>query len=363
MKSFNFSIKYLSTLIIFLYSISAIAQTVNHKQYLLLTNEAELNIMKADYRQALKQYKIAFGYNPDGFGRDYYNAALCAVRIKNFKTAFEYLQNLTELGVEADYFEENTEINVLKNTKKWNRFIKYSKNVNSEKNRFDTLLQAEFDDMLKIDQKIKRMPENRDTFASVVLSNTKRIIQIINEKGFPSEKMLGISSPLSGPFSMVLLMHYFQTIGNNKDTLQLSPVVEKAVADCKLDKALFFKIYATRNEKDNVRDNFGSSNILIVDTNIVYFNYTKQSIETFDKNRVRLNLETYKQSQMKGTFQIRNSYKLRPMQDSEKTTDYGREISSSYNRYFFQIGVGHFQSLTLSTRAMIEKYVKENQCR
>lgn len=75
-------------------------------QYYPAVNRAELAIVRSDYAAALREYQTAFAAAQGGFARDYHNAALCALYLKNEALVFGYFEKLALKGLPETYFTD-----------------------------------------------------------------------------------------------------------------------------------------------------------------------------------------------------------------------------------------------------------------
>jgi len=104
-------IEYLKLLLLLLMPIPGISQADYRISYHPYINDAELAIIDSNFRLALENYKRAFSLVKTGFGRDYHNAALCAIiELEAFDAAINYLNKLVSKGIEKNYFEQHKNV-------------------------------------------------------------------------------------------------------------------------------------------------------------------------------------------------------------------------------------------------------------
>lgn len=77
----------------------------NVSAYLSLVNKAELNVIKEDYQQAIRNYDAAFVLNTP-FAQDLYNASICAIKEKAVQKAFIFCKLLANKGVGANFLKQ-----------------------------------------------------------------------------------------------------------------------------------------------------------------------------------------------------------------------------------------------------------------
>ena len=86
-----------------LVSLPVFAQPDYAKNYFPLIHEAELAIANHDYSSALKAYKEAFEAVPNPFAKDYFNAAVCASKLKQYEEAVGHCYKLAEKRSSTPY--------------------------------------------------------------------------------------------------------------------------------------------------------------------------------------------------------------------------------------------------------------------
>jgi hypothetical protein len=179
-----------------IYNVSA-AQS-NYSKYV---SKAELNFIDKKYDSALHNYSFAFNSRKNVFAKDYYNAALCAVRLNKFSKADEYLTLLCKAGFDI------IELKKAKAFKLYTVSANYQKIVLTLKKRdTDTITQEKknqnyFEELLKDDQyfRIKNSGDYiHHEYAGIIKQidsiNVGKIEQFIEKNGFPNEFNCGVKS-------------------------------------------------------------------------------------------------------------------------------------------------------------------------
>lgn len=174
-------------------------------------NRAEMAIVANDYAGALWHYQTAFAAVPNGFARDYHNAALCAIRSNNQPIAFEFFKKMMLKGMDESHFQD-TIFAAVHYTHEWNLFrVSWTSLIWQYQVNSDQELLLELRDLAARDQEF-RLKEGsyavyRDTIRRIDSLNVLRFQQILAVKGFPSEDMIGTSFPRPAPYEIVLHHH------------------------------------------------------------------------------------------------------------------------------------------------------------
>lgn len=315
-------------LLAFLIQLSFVySQEVDYRNYYRTINRAELKIIDSLFNDAMNVYDSAFSMVAKPFGKDYHNAALCAMLGNNDDKAFVYLDKLMKKGVDMDYFNKDI-FNSLRNSPKWTEFTKMYQAKHEEiMKSFDLDLRQELETMQKKDQasdwlRMSNIQQNKDSFAILVFKNLERINEIINTKGFPDENKIGVTLLPHGNPVWIPLMHYIQAQGvglSNKreemmDKGAPSYNIEKAGVDYKkydlsaiLMKASIegkFPVhsFAAMEEQKYIPVKYGCRIYVEVDNNRVYMKYSDAQTHKIDSIRNNVGLESLYDYRKKFTF-------------------------------------------------------------
>lgn len=206
------------------------ANSQNIKKYYDCVNKAELKVCDNKLKEALRYYKESFNYSDNPFTHDLYNAFICSVKLKQIE--YRYYKKIRERGVSVNFFKINSKVNALVIDSLENYrpiFItenKYKDTLN-EMWRFDQLFRGEKDGYSKYADTIKKINEQ----------NGLALIKLVQEKGFPSESLIGNDSNniILSPFYSMIIHHakgaHFQSVNFNS-------ILEKAIKDGKIDNRL-----------------------------------------------------------------------------------------------------------------------------
>ena len=67
-------------------------------KYYQLVNKAELSVIDSNFKKALQLFEKAFVYKQSPFAVDIYNAAVCAMMLKDYRKTSTYLTKVFEKG-------------------------------------------------------------------------------------------------------------------------------------------------------------------------------------------------------------------------------------------------------------------------
>jgi len=190
----------------------------NIREYYEKIDEADYLIVKKEYNKALTLFDKAFEYKKIPFARDLYNAGMCALLLNDEK-AFNYFEKLAQKGILLESLPTKELITL--NKEKYDAFeVKYTEQRKKALTTKNIKLKNEIEIMLEHDQELAKDKEydkaKRPKFTQLVYVNAQRIIDIINEFGFPNEDIVGIEKPDSGTKLGIILYHYAQLLAVEK---------------------------------------------------------------------------------------------------------------------------------------------------
>jgi hypothetical protein len=195
-------------------------QVANYFKYI---NQAELAIVNSDYKNGLKYYEKAFKNHDEPFNYDYQNALLCSCQLGKKQSAKAYFIVLKQRKVDL----ENIEKKCIQNMGEayWNELKQLNISIT-----IDTVYRQKIEDILSKDQSIRhyslqKNPNNHyahngDTIRLVDSLNLLELERLINEKGFPTEEVVG------SYFGLYLsIKHNQQWKRNNLDSILYEQVL------------------------------------------------------------------------------------------------------------------------------------------
>ncbi|MGS2727153.1 hypothetical protein ACU8DI_11140 [Psychroserpens sp. BH13MA-6] len=213
-------------------------------KYHILTNKAEIAICDGDFDGASKYYSLAFKKIKKPFGPDVYNAALSNQLSNNLDERNLNLQllinNSDDLSLLRSIF-----VNTYIDENLWNAFIE------KRTTEYDSRLRNEFKSIWERDQLFRPMYDtHNDTIQANRKINMNRILAITDSLGFPSHMELGYRKSLRGQNHDVVLVHTSQRRSGDKSTIDLEPILCKAVNEGRFDPEQAISYMHFQNDKD-----------------------------------------------------------------------------------------------------------------
>ncbi len=177
------------------------------------TIQAEKKIIKGSYQQALEIYQTLIEQFPFVFLRDQKIAVQLAWKLGKEQAAFEILQQAVANGWTKNSIKKNTFLKPLRQHPQWkNLMIHYDSLRSIYENRLDHQLRAEVRSMSLRDQRkamgalLKFGSKAQDQYGEEKFArhNEKhllRLIEIIQQQGYPGEQLIGYDPWAQGIFS------------------------------------------------------------------------------------------------------------------------------------------------------------------
>lgn len=217
----------------------------NSEKYFEHINNAELAICDENFEKAIKEYEVAFDLIEKPFGKDIFNSALSSQIMNDFEKRDNYLQQIINNSNELD-FVESVFVNNYMTQQEW------SKLVSKREITYDQTLRTEFNEIYDRDQLYRPMYETYDdTINSNRKVNLKRILELTDSDGFPSQVELGYSNYLIRQPHDIVLHHTAQRRSYDKTVIDLEPILKSAVEKGRFDpeQAIFYLNFQDDREK------------------------------------------------------------------------------------------------------------------
>ena len=259
-------------------------------------NKAELAIIDQNYRLAFENYERAFLSGQIGFGKDYQNATMCAIEVKEYDRAIEFLEKLVSKGIEKYFFEHNRNLYKELQTHGFEEFLA----------RFDELKQrsfdltANFEVMGELGERENRDQEFRhdyktfiDTIQKIDAENISSFLNIVDQYNFPSEEMLGLQSPQADNSGYhYILWHHLKNWKSDTTLTDIRPVIIEAVKKGKLSSANAASYLDLAESQLGFIGNYGSTKVIkFGDEKKLYtISYGKEEEKKINANRQMLGL-------------------------------------------------------------------------
>ncbi|MCF2221646.1 hypothetical protein QX233_15350 [Chryseobacterium gambrini] len=179
-------------------------------------NRAENSILEKDYALALIEYNNLSSEFNNLYGKDIYNALICANKEKNWEQVFLWAKLFLSKGAEINFFNQK-KFEELKKTNHWKKILKL--NI---KNNINVKLKKKIDSLVNIDQgefvqlKEKNIPDIYDFTANI----DKVLFKLDKEYKGITEDNVGLNITNDTIFSFlptysVLLRHSYQSKREN----------------------------------------------------------------------------------------------------------------------------------------------------
>jgi hypothetical protein len=231
-------------LLAIIFSCSKITE-YNSLEYFEHINNAELAICSENYKKAVSEYELAFKKIEKPFGKDVFNAALSNQLINDFEKRNNYLQQIINNSDELDFVTSVFVSNYITESE-WNTL------VSKREIKYDQTLRNEFNEIHARDQLFRPMYETHDdTINANRKINLKRILELTDSKGFPSQVELGYDKYLRRQPHDIVLHHTAQRRSYDKTVVDLEPILKSAVKNGRFDpeQAIFYLNFQNDVEK------------------------------------------------------------------------------------------------------------------
>lgn len=285
------------------------------KAYHPLINKAELSILQKDYASALLLYREAFKAVPTPFARDYYNAAVCAMLLKDKKLSVGYLEKLATKGVSIDFLAQQPVFDSLQTTRQWRKFKKkYPKYRQQYESQINKDLRADLDELYARDQYFREAKGGlrvyADTLRKIEKANTKQLLEWVEKYGYPGESLIGVGDTLEQMprFSIIIQRQtkarkgydFSKILAEAVQQGRLSPqtaayLIEQQVGRSKYGSKAYVKISCSTCEDESHPDSM---------ERYLEEKRTEKELLTIEANRQKLGLETFEDYKKKVLYSL-----------------------------------------------------------
>jgi len=217
----------------------------NSEKYFEHINNAELAICDENFEKAIKEYEVAFDVIEKPFGKDVFNSALSSQLTNDFEKRDIHLQLIINNSNELD-FVKSVFVSHYMTESEWNKL------VSKREIKYDQNLRTEFNEIHDRDQLFRPMYETHDdTINSNRKINLKRILELTDSDGFPSQVELGYGKYLRRQPHDIVLHHTAQRRSYDKTVIDLEPILKSAVENGRFDpeQAIFYLNFQNDPEK------------------------------------------------------------------------------------------------------------------
>ena len=200
------------------------------KNYFAQIREAEKHLVNQQFDESLKAYKKSFSLIDKPFGKDIYNSMHLALQLKNYKYAYKAYSQLEcmDYPFEKMFLEKNFPKSYISKKSKCVKTIDYA-------------YKKELDSLFEMDQHYRRLANGdlNNKKEEITLSDSiasHRLLNLIKEKGFPSESNIGLGSA-SGYFYQnfyFVIWHQLKRNNISKQQINFSNILEDALNNGKI---------------------------------------------------------------------------------------------------------------------------------
>lgn len=322
-------------------------------EYYALIDSAEISIVDSIYNSALNYYNKAFSIVDKPYGKDLYNASLCASNLEAFKTTTFLLNQLVDKGITRDYFENHKYFASYRNSDSWKEFLNsYEVHRDTLRKHINLDLRNKIIKMIDRDQYFtqkKYDPGYGDSVFIVGYKNVKNILEIINYYGFPDSNMIGLEELSSECLFQIILIHFYQCKAYFNDPKFINS--ERRIEFIKkgidfnyinLDSILKNAIFEGKYNPTSMYSLQGSPFMLQIDDTISLVDYNKQTLHKLDSIRRLYGLCNMELLKKKGVYDLKAG-NFRPKLKTESVTEY---LPNQYiNKKSYNFGVSILLSM------------------
>ncbi len=290
----------LIVIFVLLRSFSSLCQDT-YFSYAKMINKAEMAIVHQNFKQAQTIYDSAFAIKSKKFSKDYYNALVCSIIIKNIAKSEEYISTLIDRGALLDNIKTDTVINKVMQMPFWANIITdYSARHKKAIKKFNYPLFKELEFLRARDQHMRGREGSYkvwgDTIKKLDVINYKRLDEIFETYGFPDEELIGNENPRYDDLPHYIILRHLQ---GDKE-YDRSVVMKKAVIEGRFSAKYFAWVMDYENdERHNPEINFGVTLYYEIDNQLYLDKFSDKFKLKVNRNRESVGLENVDDYQQK----------------------------------------------------------------
>jgi len=280
--------------------LSFAASAQDYKTYSININRAEIDITDSMYTSALANYQNAFTEHNKPFAKDYYNAALCAIKINKYDVASEYLFKLAEFGFTLESLKSKMGFEEYERSTSFKKLKKKVRLQNSFPLAINSFLKSSLDTLVTDDQYFRirnRGDYMKHEYAKIIKEldsiNSYKLIALIHKYGYPNEYTIGLyDNHLNLTHINVIIQH--QQFGSPNRIVNFSSIILDAIKKGEITPNNGMTLYTLTAGGDSL---YGSGCFFSVEQPDGQYKYAyypkflKGLEEKYNKNRALINLE------------------------------------------------------------------------
>jgi hypothetical protein len=316
---------------IFLTYISYAQLESNIGKYYEHVNNAENFILKNDFNKAILSYNDAYRYKKEVFLIDIYNQAICYAILNKKNKCKKNLKILLSYGYPLDSLLTNEKFKKVIYNFKFNEKLLYDI---SYKKTIDSLFNR--DQFFRLKAPINYRKKYSDSVKKIDSLNVVKLLQLIQKKGFPTERKTGVYPGFDySSFSFIVVHNHI--IGFN-----FSNIVLNAINIGELDNRIGAELHNL--SVANGGDLYGSMSggliqfahcngrNIIKKTPFGIVKLKSKSIEEKNKNRMLIGLDDIETNQKKMLYNEKNKFFLLTKLRDKKTWCFENEDDYIINK-------------------------------
>jgi hypothetical protein len=309
--------RFISLFSVFIFFFNGSILAKNLEPYYKEVHKAEAYLIRNQLDSSFNCYKLAFELNNHPFTTHIYNAAVVADKLAKFSDENELLKMLRKYGIPVDELIQAPAFN--------NFFAQISprklKMLINVQPTYNPAYRKEIDSLYNQDQSFRLMANNYrlyiDTIKAIDRTNVKRLLELIEKKGFPSEEKIGILhlTEIRMPKYSTLFLH--QGMGEMQQH-DFSGLLRASILSGEIENKLGYSLYSRvlgTSDMDNIvkatfvkrKDSTNAAmlpeNVITLDsTKIGHFPYKPGVIEGKNVIRREFHLDTYEDNIIKAVY-------------------------------------------------------------
>ncbi|HEU4470783.1 MAG TPA: hypothetical protein VFR58_06870 [Flavisolibacter sp.] len=308
------------TILFILLSLGCFAQPETLSKYYRFIHSAELAIVYGKPDSSAFYYTEAFRNRPLPFARDLRNASIVNTRLNKFDIVYAQLEKLVRLGLSVDQLKTDTVYSRFFRSAYGRNFLKH---CSQWKPIYQKAYRNKIRELIALDQSLRRKANaythHMDSIRAIDKRNILSFVQMIRERGFPTESAVGIEATnVINPLYFAVIAH--QSSGYTQyDSLYalirhhiLEGNIENKMGAYMLERINGGSVlnviklqYVT--VRDSTRSAANPHNVVVKESSDWgIFPLTGELVAKEDLKRQELMLDNYKENLLKALFNLSN---------------------------------------------------------
>lgn len=280
---------------IILFFVTCLSFSQNN-EYFNLIDQAEIAIVNSDFKEANSLYQKAFNTNTESFVLDIINYSKCNCFLSD-KIQKNAIITLLQKGLSIK--ELRKDVVLKKCIKKNDAEFKDIEPI------YDSLYRKQIQ-QLGYDDQFYRLKKGsyvkyRKEIDSIDYNNINTFIELVDEKGFPSEAKIGVENRVGWQEWIIVVLHYQQQRSKDKSKPDITKILKKAVDENKLRPSIYAHLAEMQNDSI-YRKYYHSPLVMIEKGEYRIFKSTLDKVNTIDEEREKIGMSSLKNQLVKFFF-------------------------------------------------------------